>query len=360
MAGPRQVDAHRPRRRASKIARLAGSEAAKSGTTKVANLTRDHDGRRAAAERRQIKAAEQIVEVLGQMKGAAMKVGQVASFLDSGVAAPGGDRADSGRLAELRDSAPVVSFKEMKQGDRADLGRAHGKVFATSTRTRSQLPRSGRSTRDRPTTVAAWRSRSSTPALPQAVRADLQNLGMILQIAKRVAPGIDIEGVSGEIRERITEELDYEHEAQNQRAFARAWRDHPFVMVPDVMTDYCGEHVLVCEFVEGIGFEEVQELDQAARDRYGEIVFRFFFGSRLPQRPLLGRSPSRQLPADGRRARGVPRLRDDQRLDRAEVDQEADRRYRRDRGRRRGLSRQPRRRSATSRQDEERVTRRSA
>jgi predicted unusual protein kinase regulating ubiquinone biosynthesis (AarF/ABC1/UbiB family) len=82
-----------------------------------------------------------------------------------------------------------------------------------------------------------------------------------------------------EIRERMTEELDYEHEAQAQRQFARSWRGHPFVVIPDVVTSLSREHVLVTEWVDGIGFEEVKRLGQAERDRFGEIVFRFFFGS---------------------------------------------------------------------------------
>ena len=82
-----------------------------------------------------------------------------------------------------------------------------------------------------------------------------------------------------EIRERLTDELDYEHEAQSHRAFERAWRDHPFIYVPPVVTSLSGERVLVTEWVDGVGFEEVRELDGATRDRFGEIVFRFFFGS---------------------------------------------------------------------------------
>jgi len=70
------------------------------------------------------------------------------------------------------------------------------------------------------------------PGVAQAVRADLQNLGLLLRAAKRMAPGLDPKAMAREIRERMTEELDYEHEAQAQRAFARAWRGHPFVVIP--------------------------------------------------------------------------------------------------------------------------------
>jgi predicted unusual protein kinase regulating ubiquinone biosynthesis (AarF/ABC1/UbiB family) len=75
------------------------------------------------------------------------------------------------------------------------------------------------------------------------------------------------------------EELDYELEAQNQRSFARGYRDHPFIHVPDVVTRLSTQRVLVSEWVDGAGFEEVKALPQAERDRFGEIVFRFCFGS---------------------------------------------------------------------------------
>jgi predicted unusual protein kinase regulating ubiquinone biosynthesis (AarF/ABC1/UbiB family) len=117
------------------------------------------------------------------------------------------------------------------------------------------------------------------PGVAQAVRADLQNLGLIMRVAKRMAPGMDAKAMTHEIRERLTDELDYEHEAQQHRSFARSWRGHPFIYVPPVVTELCSEHVLVSEWVEGRGFEEVREADRATRDRFGEIVFRFFFGS---------------------------------------------------------------------------------
>jgi predicted unusual protein kinase regulating ubiquinone biosynthesis (AarF/ABC1/UbiB family) len=117
------------------------------------------------------------------------------------------------------------------------------------------------------------------PGVASAVRSDLQNLGLIMHAAKRIAPGMDAKAMTSEIRERVTDELDYEHEAQSQRAFARQWRGHPFVVIPDVVTSLSRERVLVTEWVDGLGFEEIRKLPAADRDRFGEIVFRFFFGS---------------------------------------------------------------------------------
>jgi predicted unusual protein kinase regulating ubiquinone biosynthesis (AarF/ABC1/UbiB family) len=126
------------------------------------------------------------------------------------------------------------------------------------------------------------------PRVAEAVRADMQNLGMILRLMKRIAPGIDVKSTAEEIRSRIHEELDYELEAQNQRALARIFRGHPFILVPEVVTEFSRERVLVNEFVRGVGFEEVKLMDQDTRDRVAEIVFRFYFGCMYRHRQFSG------------------------------------------------------------------------
>jgi predicted unusual protein kinase regulating ubiquinone biosynthesis (AarF/ABC1/UbiB family) len=266
-------------RRTAKVGGLVGGQAAKAYANRAANLTRSDEGRRAANERLQVKAAEQIVEVLGQMKGAAMKVGQVASFIDiSGLPAETQEMFQA-KLAELRDSAPRVSFKDMRKVIEADYGEPLEEVFAEFEEEPLAAASIGQVYRARLHNGRQVAVKVQYPGVAQAVRADLQNLGLLLRAAKRMAPGLDPKAMAQEIRERMTEELDYEHEAQAQRAFARAWRGHPFVVIPDVVTSLSRERVLVSEWVDGLGFEEVKRLDQPQRDRFGEIVFRFFFGS---------------------------------------------------------------------------------
>jgi predicted unusual protein kinase regulating ubiquinone biosynthesis (AarF/ABC1/UbiB family) len=267
-------------RRAAKVGALASGQTMRGYATKAANLTRSEDGRRAAAERRQLEAAERIFEVLGTMKGAAMKVGQVASFVDTGAFPPEFQERIQQKLAELRDAAPRVSFPEMRKVIESDLGESLDSVFedfepeAVAAASIGQVYRAR--LRDDGRRVAV---KVQYPGVAQAVRADLQNLGLIMRAAKRIAPGMDSKAMSAEIRERLTDELDYEHEAQSHRAFARAWRDHPFIYVPPVVTKLCSERVLVSDWVDGTGFEEVRRLDRPTRNRFGEIVFRFFFGS---------------------------------------------------------------------------------
>ena len=126
------------------------------------------------------------------------------------------------------------------------------------------------------------------PGVASAVRADMQNLDMIMRVLKRMTPGMDVKAVAEEIRERIVEELDYELEAQNQRSLSRIFAGHPFIVVPEVIPSLSRERVLVSEFVEGVGFEELQGRSQAERDRIGEIVFRFFLGCLYRHRQFSG------------------------------------------------------------------------
>ena len=226
-----------------------------------------------------MEAAEQIFEVLGNMKGAAMKVGQVASFIDTGAFPPEFQERIQAKLAELRDAAPRVSFDQMRKVMEGDLGEKLADVFAEFDEDAVAAASIGQVYRARLHDGREVAVKVQYPGVGQAVRADLQNLGLIMRVAKRIAPGMDSKAMTAEIRERLTDELDYEHEAQQQRAFARMWRHHPFIYVPNVITELCSEHVLVSEWVEAKGYEEVREMDVATRDRFGEIVFRFFFGS---------------------------------------------------------------------------------
>ena len=266
-------------RRTAKVAGLAGGQTARNYATKAANLTRDQDGRRQAASRRQAEAAEQILEVLGNMKGVAMKVGQIASFMDTGAFPEEAQERIQAKLAELRDSAPQVAFKDMRTVIEDELEQPLDEAFAEFDEEAVAAASIGQVYRARLADGRDVAVKVQYPGVATAVRSDLQNIGLLMQVAKRIAPGLDAKALAAELRERLGDELDYEHEAQAQRAFARAWRGHPFVFVPDVVTSLCRERVLVTEWVDGLGYEDVKGLPVDERDRFGEIVYRFFFGS---------------------------------------------------------------------------------
>jgi predicted unusual protein kinase regulating ubiquinone biosynthesis (AarF/ABC1/UbiB family) len=101
--------------RTARMARLAAGQGTRQLGTQAANLRRDEKGRQAALERRHVEAAEQIVTALGTMKGAAMKMGQVLSFLDVGLVPEEHRDEFQRKLGELRDAAPNVRFSDMRK-----------------------------------------------------------------------------------------------------------------------------------------------------------------------------------------------------------------------------------------------------
>ena len=102
-----------------------------------------------------------------------------------------------------------------------------------------------------------------------------------------IAPGIDTGEIAREIRERITEELDYELEAGNHKAMARAYRAHPFIVVPDVLTPLCRERVIVSEYVDGLGSRRSRAV-RRTREPAVRILIRFYLNGPLRHRLLNG------------------------------------------------------------------------
>ena len=266
-------------RRTAQVGSVVGSQGARYAGTRARNLARDRDEAAQALEQRHLEAAEQMVETLGRMKGAAMKIGQLASFIDTEFLPPEYRELYQDKLATLRSTAPPMPWKKVRavldeeweepvEGLFEDFEHDAAAAASIGQVHRAMLPDGRR--------VAV---KIQYPEVADAIAADMQNAGMLLRMAKAFAPGLDAKAAANELKERVMEELDYELEAQSQRSFARGYRGHPFIHVPDVVTRLSTTRVLVTEWVDGIGFEDVKRLPQADRDRFGEIVYRFCFGS---------------------------------------------------------------------------------
>jgi len=264
--------------RTARIGRLAAGQAVRQAATHAANVGRSRESAQAALEKRHVEAAEQIVTALGSMKGAAMKLGQVMSFLDVGLVPEEYREEFQAKLAKLRDAAPKVAFKDMRKVIEEELDDRLEEVFSRFDEEPVAAASIGQVYRAQLHDGREVAVKVQYPGVAAAVRADMSNLGLIMRLIKRLAPGIDAKGVAEEIRLRIDEELDYELEAQNQRSLARIFRGHPFIVVPDVVTRLSRERVIVMEYVEGTGFEQLKHRSQEERDRLGEVVFRFFMG----------------------------------------------------------------------------------
>jgi predicted unusual protein kinase regulating ubiquinone biosynthesis (AarF/ABC1/UbiB family) len=265
--------------RSARVGLRAGSEGARFAGAKATGLVRRRDRQREHMEGLALESAERMVDTLGTMKGAAMKMGQLASFIDTDYLPDEYRELYQEKLGQLRTSAPAMPWEKVRKVIDDEYDESCTDVFqsiepeAFAAASIGQVHRAVLHDGRRVAVKVQY------PGVDTALRADLSNAGMILRLAKAIAPGLDAKAVGAELRERVLEELDYEYEAQNQRAFSRAYRGHPFIYVPDVITRLSRNRVLVTEYVEGRGFEEVKHLDQEARSRFGEIVFRFYLGS---------------------------------------------------------------------------------
>src|SRR3954467_2974957 len=265
--------------RTAKVGQALGSSGARYAGTRARNVVRSKDAGTAELDKRHLETAERMVDALGQMKGAAMKIGQLASFIDTDFLPPEYRELYQDKLSSLRSEAPTMEWKKVKQvleEEWEDPVEELFDDFEHDAAAAASIGQVHRATLPDGRQVAV---KIQYPGVAKALRADMQNAGLIMRMAKALAPGLDAKAAAAELKERVLEELDYEYEAQNQRTFARAYRGHPFVYVPDVITRLSRSRVLVSEWVDGMGFEEIKALPQEERNRFGEIVFRFCFGS---------------------------------------------------------------------------------
>src|SRR3954452_11895128 len=266
-------------RRTAQVGSVVGSQGARYAGTVARNLARDPDQAAQALEQRHMEVAEQMVETLGRMKGAAMKIGQLASFIDTEFLPPEYRDLYQDRLATLRSTAPPMPWAKVRGVLDEEWDEPVEELFEDFEHDAAAAASIGQVHRAVLPDGRQVAVKVQYPGIAEALRADLQNAQMLMRMAKALAPGLDARAAAEELKERVLEELDYELEAQNQRAFARAYRGHPFVYVPDVITRLSRRRVLVTEWVDGHGFDYVKEQSQQEKDRFGEIVFRFCFGS---------------------------------------------------------------------------------
>ena len=224
------------------------------------------------------KTAQQLVQMLGEMKGAAMKVGQLASFYE--FSAPGEYLATyKDALTMLQNSAPPMDPEASKAVIKEEFGVDPHELFAEFGDDAIAAASIGQVHRARLHTGEEVAVKVQYPGVDDAVRADLKNVSAMTKLSVAIAPNIDPKEVANEVRDRVLEELDYRREATNQKTFAELFSGHPYIVVPKVYPEYCRARVIVQEFVEGEPFMTAFGWEQSRKDDLAEILFRFFYGS---------------------------------------------------------------------------------
>ncbi|MFF7052038.1 ABC1 kinase family protein [Streptomyces griseorubiginosus] len=223
----------------------------------------------------QQRTADQLFKVLGELKGGAMKFGQALSVFESALPeeVAGPYRA---ALTKLQEAAPPMPTRTVHTVLEDRLGADWRQLFAEFDDKPSAAASIGQVHR------AVWHDgrevavKVQYPGAGEALLSDLNQLGRFARLLGPLVPGIDIKPLINELRDRVSEELDYGLEAQAQQAHAEEFADDPDVVVPAVV--HQGEQVLITEWIDGVPLSEViADGTQEQRDRAGQLLARFLF-----------------------------------------------------------------------------------
>lgn len=223
--------------------------------------------------------AQELAETLGRLKGSAMKVGQLASFIDAGVLPPEVRDMYQEVFASLRDDAPPMKPELVHQVFKRELDASPSDLYATF----DEKPFAAASLGQvHLATLKDGREAAvkvQYPGIETAIRSDLAMTAAIKPLMPLLAPGLDVDEALKEIRLRVLEECDYILEAKNLDTLASNYQNHPYAYVPQSVPELSSERILTMERAKGIPFAKIKELPQSERDQVGEILFRFYYGS---------------------------------------------------------------------------------
>ncbi len=272
-------------RRRARLAALGARRGADLAVTRTRRVLTRRDRRAALDDRFVVRSADDVARELGQMKGAVMKLGQMLSFVVDGLPPEARDA-----LAQLQANAPPMAPGLAESVIRDELGAPVSDLFATWEPTPVAAASIGQVHRatlhdGRPVAVKV-----QYPGVDEAIGSDLADARRIGGLLSAVTlRSIDVDALATELRDRMTDELDYRIEAVNQQSFADRYRGHPFVSVPDVVADRSSRRVLTSDWVAGLTLDQIVAGSPAeVRDRAGEAVFRFAQGSILQARCFNG------------------------------------------------------------------------
>lgn len=270
-----------PKGRLRRTMPLAGFSARAAGGRLVAGL-REKAGQDGAVERFHERTAERYAEALGHSKGVLMKAGQIISMVDARAVGTGGFWPYQKAMSRLQADAPPMHPALLHEVLAAELGPAVGH-FAEFTAEPMAAASIGQVHRAVLTDGRQVAVKIQYPGVARAIRDDLANAELLATFLRfaTAAAGIkaDVRAAAREATARISEEIDYCHEAANITAFSEIYRAHPFIRIPEVVPDLSGERVLTMSYLDGMDYAHAQRADQDLKNTWAEAISRFDWGS---------------------------------------------------------------------------------
>src|SRR6201989_2117410 len=199
-------------RRSAKLGSIIGTQGARYAGTKAANVARSEEDGKQALEQRHLETAMKMVGALGQMKGAAMKLGQFASFIDTEFIHEEYRDIYQEQLAKLRTDAPAMPWEKVEKVLEEEYdGEPVAELFAEFETEAFAAASIGQVHRAEMLDGRQVAVKIQYPGIAEALDADLRNAGAIVRLGSVLAPGLDAKAIAKELRERVMEELDYEY-----------------------------------------------------------------------------------------------------------------------------------------------------
>lgn len=263
-------------RRTWRIWRLSARRGSHWALLRLRGSRLDEERRARLEEQFVIKTAEDVASVLGGMKGAIMKAGQMFSFIADGLP-PDAQRALASLQADVAPMAPSLAEKVIVD----ELGAHPEELFlywepvpvaaASIGQVHRAVLRDGRE-------VAV---KVQYPGVDQAISSDLDNAQLLYGLFSQFAlPSLDVKSLIDEVRDRMAEEIDYRVELHSQQEFAEIYRGHPFIRVPSPVAEYSARRVLTSEWVDGLRWQEfLDTADVSTKQLAAEALMRFSQGS---------------------------------------------------------------------------------
>ncbi|WP_108920571.1 ABC1 kinase family protein [Mycobacterium montefiorense] len=260
---------------------LVGFTARAAGGRLVAGLRR-RAGDDGAVERFHERTAERYTELLGHSKGVLMKLGQIMSMIDTRALGTGGFWPYQKAMSRLQADAPPMHPDLVREVLDAELGSAVNQFaeFTDEPMAAASIGQVHRAVLHDGRQVAV---KIQYPGVGQAIRDDLANTELLATFVRffMSASGVkpDVRSVAREAARRISEEIDYRHEATSITAFGELYRGHPFIRIPDVISGASTDRVLTMTYLDGMDWAQAQQADQDLKNSWAEAILRFSQGS---------------------------------------------------------------------------------
>jgi predicted unusual protein kinase regulating ubiquinone biosynthesis (AarF/ABC1/UbiB family) len=258
--------------RQARVWRLTARRGLHFAVMKVRGAAADEARRAALEETFAIRSAEDVAAVLGGMKGAIMKAGQMLSFLADGLP-PEAQAA----LATLQADVPPMSPSLAARVVIEELGAPPQQVFLDWEETPVAAASIGQVHRAVLRDGRVVAVKVQYPGVDRAIKSDLDNAELLYgMFAGFKLKNLDVKALVDELRARMGDELDYTLEAKCQQEFCGLYAGHPFIHVPAVVPEYSTRRVLTSDWVDGERWDEfLVSASTPARQLASEVIYRF-------------------------------------------------------------------------------------